>query len=78
MSWRKIDLAEGCRYRISRSVSTPMDQFEKGEILLFVASPYSRYDSATILQFADQNGATKQFFLHDDEELAPDLFEIAS
>lgn len=55
-----------------------MDQFEKGEILLFVASPYSRYDSATILEFTDQNGATKQFFLHDDEELAPDLFERAS
>jgi hypothetical protein len=52
-----------------------MDTFEKGERLVFIDSPYSRYDSATILVFRNHEGRTKQFFLHDDEELASDLFE---
>ena len=73
MTWRELGLKVGRLYEILEDCSSPMDDLQKGDVLIFEKVFYDRYDSASILSFVSKEGRERRYFLHDDSEL-PDVF----
>ena len=56
----------GASYHVICSF-TSLDQFTKGEALMFVGSCYSAYDSSSGFDFEDETGNRKRWNLHDED-----------
>lgn len=67
-SWRDIWLKPGCCYLVIESKTGPISTIGKGQILKFLNSGYSAYDSSTMLNFQDAEGNLFSFEIRDDEE----------
>ena len=78
MSWRRHLFECGKQYTVIQDAVSLHWEFRKGEIVTFVRSGYSHYDSSSCFEFISVPDATaKSWLLHDDEAetLAWSVFE---
>jgi hypothetical protein len=65
-TWRDHHFLKGALYRVRLNCETATSNFRKGEVLTFVGTGYSRYDSSSSFMFRSATGELKTWFLHDD------------
>jgi hypothetical protein len=67
-TWRPTPFKTRQLYRTLKAFNSLRDSFQSGEVLEFVSSSYSRYDSSTGFVFKDNgSGELRIFDLHDEE-----------
>lgn len=59
----------GHRYKVTKAFASGATSFVESEVLTFESDGYSPYDSSFAYQFRDQSGATKTWWLHEDQPI---------
>jgi hypothetical protein len=76
--WRECPFTVGRRYRVRQSFKALRDAFTAGDVLVYEADAWSRYDGITGYFFHRQDGGRQQVWDIDDDadiDLRIDLFE---
>ncbi len=76
-TWRTDPFQKGRSYRVRKDFCSLRDSFVAGEVLHYRESAYSAYDSQSGFIFADQEGKSRVWDIHDDDplEVWNELFE---